>query len=100
MHRPGSLLAQGPDRVGIGIEVALRVRVGAGALAQHVEGAQGESGLAVAARQRRINRLADNERMPQQLHRLTQRRAHEGGDHRLGEAGGGKFPGQFRGHLR
>ena len=75
-------LADGGDRVGVDLLIALGVGGGAGALAQHVEAAQ--PALAVRPLQRRLDGAAD--------HELLAHDAHGGGhglaDHRLAQPPG------------
>ena len=99
MHGSRRLTAEHLDCMRVRVEVALRVRFGARAFAQHVEGAEREPGLGAPARERRIDRLADDECMSQELHRLAQRRPHDRGDHGLREARGRELARQLRRHL-
>jgi len=99
VYRARRLRPQHLDRVRVGIEIALGVRLGARALAQHVEGAQRQLRLRAGAGQRRIDGLADDEGMTERLHRLAQCGAHDGRDHGLGDACSGDLPGELGGHL-
>ncbi len=77
--RPGRR-ADGGDRLGVGAEVALGVRSGAGALAQHIEGIA-EFRVRSAPRQGLADGLAEHEMGAHEAHRLprggTHRRASE-----------------------
>jgi hypothetical protein len=99
VHCCALLTGEHLDRVRVGIEVALRVGLGAGAFAEHIEGAQRESGLGAGTLEGRVDCLADDERLPEQVHRLPQRRAHDRRDHWLGEGRRGDLPTELRRHL-
>jgi len=100
MGTAGVLTLQRRDGVGVGVEITLRVRFGARTFAQHVVGAQRELWIGSAARERRVDGLADDEGVAEELHRLSQRCAHDRGNHRPREARGGEFAGQLTQDVR
>ena len=100
MRRPGCLARQHLDGVGVGMEVTLRVRLGARALAEHVKGAQRKFRLAGAAGERGLDGVADDEGVPEQLHRLAHGGAHDRRYQRRREVGRGELPRELRGDVR
>jgi hypothetical protein len=82
-------LADGVNCIRIRQEIALRVRGGAGALAQHVEGIE-KRATTIGARQRLFDRLAEHEMRAEQPHGLAGSGAHrrqaEPFDQRLDDA--------------
>ena len=74
---PGLRLADRLDRLGIGAPVASGVVPGARALSQHVEGVAVALRLVLrSAGQRVLDRLAEDEMVAQEAHRLPRRGAH------------------------
>ncbi len=81
---PGGSLADGRDRLFIGLEIALGIGGGARGFAQHVVGIAIAAGLGgFGALQRLVDGAAHDELAAEDLHRLGDRLA----DHRLAAAG-------------
>ena len=70
------------DGARVGIGIACGVGIGTCAFAEHVEGAERERGVARAAREGFVNAATDHEFATDDLHRATERVAHD----RLGDA--------------